>query len=70
VQRFRPDGGKVGALFLASFRQLDQHAARTVAPQSRATIDQRIRPLDRLDAEHHALLYDHGLPDVGRAHRT
>jgi len=62
--RARPDRRAVGADLLPGLLDLDEHATRPFPAKRPATVQQLVGALDRLDAEHEALLNDHRLPDV------
>ena len=64
ADRRRADRRQIGAALLARLLELDQHAARPLAAQLAAAREQPVGALDRLDAEHQALLHDHRLADV------
>src|SRR6202011_2922564 len=64
------DGRQVGAPLLARLHGLDQHAAGPLALQPARALDQRIRAIDRLQAEHDALLDHDALPDIDGAARA
>jgi hypothetical protein len=69
ADRLGADRGQVHAQVLARLDQLHQHAAGAVPPQPCATREQGIGALDRLDAEHEALLHHAALPDIHRTER-
>src|SRR6266851_2158435 len=59
-----PDRRLIGAAFLTGFLDLDEYTARAFAPYCTAPQEELVGALDRFDAEHEALLNDHGLADV------
>ena len=59
-----PDRRLIGAAFLTGFLHLDEYTARAFAPYCTAPPEELVGALDRFDAEHEALLNDHGLADI------